>query len=147
MSSTTHEPQGGEVVPERIPVPTEPKSIAISLVVCATGWLVPGAAHLILGRWRRAILFALSILTMFLLGLAMEGRLYNITPEQPLHILAFFANVGVGIPYMAAERLGYGVGVLSSPSYDYGNTYLWVAGLLNYLIVLDAFDVARGRKP
>ena len=51
------------------------------------------------------------------------------------------------IPYMAAERLGYGVGVLSSPSYDYGNTYLWVAGLLNYLIVLDAFDVARGRKP
>jgi hypothetical protein len=84
---------------------------------------------------------------MFGLGLAMQGRLYDIRPEQPLHIFAFVANVGVGIPYLVAQRLGLGMGILTNPSYDYGSTYLWVSGLLNYLIVLDAFDIAQGRKP
>ena len=147
MSSTTHEPESGEPIPERPLVPSEPKGLAVSLVVCVLGWLVPGSAHLCLGRWGRAILLSGAVVVMFLMGLVMEGKLYDVTPEQPLHILAFLANVGVGIPYMLAQRLGYGIGVLSSPSYDYGNTYLWVAGLLNYLIVLDAFDIAQGRKP
>ncbi len=69
------------------------------------------------------------------------------TPEQPLHIFAFLANIGIGLPYVIAQRMGFGAGLLSSPTYDYGNTYLWVAGLLNYLIVLDGFDIAQGRKP
>ncbi len=84
---------------------------------------------------------------MFGLGLAMQGRLYDIAPEQPLHIFAFLANVGVGIPHLVAQQLGLGVRFLTTPSYDYGSTYLWVSGLLNYLIVLDAFDIAQGRKP
>ena len=124
-----------------------PKSLAVTLGICAAGWLVPGTAHLFLGRWVRAAVFTISILTMFGLGLAMQGRLYDMRPEQPLHIFAFIANAGVGAPYILAERMGLGLGVLSNPSYDYGNTYLWVSGLLNYLIVLDAFDIARGRKP
>ena len=77
----------------------------------------------------------------------MSGRLYDMTPEQPLHIFAFVANVGIGLPYILAQRLGLGGGILASPSYDYGTTFLWVSGLLNYLIILDAFDIARGRKP
>ena len=89
----------------------------------------------------------LAVMLMFVLGVAMQGKLYNPTPEQPLHIFAFIANMGVGIPYIIAQQLGFGAGVISSPSYDFGNTYLWVSGLLNYLIVLDVFDVARGRKP
>jgi hypothetical protein len=32
-------------------------------------------------------------------------------------------------------------------TYEYGNTFLIVAGLLNLLVVLDAFDRARGRRP
>ena len=91
--------------------------------------------------------FTLSVLTLFGMGLAMQGRLYDFTPEQPLHIFAFVANLGVGIPYLVAQQLGLGVGFLTNPSYDYGNTYLWVSGLLNYLIVLDAFDIGQGRKP
>ena len=100
-----------------------------------------------LGRWVRGLLFAAAILTMFGLGIAMQGRLYDMSPEQPLHVFAFVADVGAGIPYMVAQRMGYGIGVLSNPSYDYGSSFLWVAGLLNYLVVLDAFDIARGRKP
>ena len=31
-------------------------------------------------------------------------------------------------------------------TYEYGNTFLIVAGLLNALVVIDAFDIAMGRK-
>ncbi len=143
------EPQQPEPAPETKapPKPGKPLNMAATLGICATGWFFPGASHLFLGRWGRAIAFTVSVLAMFALGLAMQGRLYDIAPEQPLHIFAFVANVGVGIPYVIAQQLGLGVGFLPNPSYDYGSTYLWVSGLLNYLIVLDAFDIAQGRKP
>ncbi len=31
-------------------------------------------------------------------------------------------------------------------TYEYGNAFLIVAGLLNMLVVLDAWDIAVGRK-
>ena len=132
----------------------EPMGMPIALAVCAGGWLLPGLSHVVLGRWRRGLTFTVCILTMFVLGIAMQGRLYTAAPDPTLpafglllHWLALVADAGVGIPYFVAERMGYGDGVLSSPNYDYGSAYLWVAGLLNYLIVLDAFDISQGRKP
>ena len=122
-------------------------NLAPTLAICASGWLLPGIGHIVLRRWARGTLFMLAVMVMFALGVAMQGKLYDPTPEQPLHIFAFIANLGVGMPYIVAQRLGYGAGLISAPSYDYGSTYLWVSGLLNYIIVLDVFDVARGRKP
>ena len=84
---------------------------------------------------------------MFVFGLGMHGKLYDLEFDEPLHVFAFIANIGIGIPYWIAERLNLGIGTMTWPSYDYGTTYLWVCGLLNYLIVLDAFDIAQGRKP
>jgi hypothetical protein len=52
----------------------------------------------------------------------------------------------VGLPYLAATLLGLGAGVVTAASYEYGNTFLIVAGLLNMLVVLDAYDIALGRK-
>ena len=144
MSDEPHEP---DTTPASTPPPPKPIALPVTLAVCAAGWLAPGLAHIALGRWVRGLILAFAILTMFGMGIAMHGRLYDLSPEQPLQVFAFLANVGAGLPYMLAQRLGYGVGQLSSPNYDYGNTYLWVSGLLNYLIVLDAFDIAQGRKP
>jgi hypothetical protein len=67
--------------------------------------------------------------------------------EKPFHVLGLFANAGAGLPYVYAIQTGQGAGVLTSQTYDYGWVYLVVAGLLNYLIVLDAFDIAKARKP
>jgi len=128
------------------PMRREPMGTTGAVAICTAGWLVPGLAHILLRRWARGVVFAVAILAMFWLGLEMEGRLYGAIPEQPLHTFAFIANAGTGLAYVLARVLGYGVGVLSSPNYDYGSTYLWVAGLLNYLVMLDAFDIARGRK-
>jgi hypothetical protein len=124
-----------------------PMNIAVTLAICLGGWLVPGLAHVLIGRWIRGIIFAACVLLMFALGLGMHGKLYDLEFDQPLHLFAFIANIGAGAPYWIAARMGLGIGTMTWPSYDYGTTYLWVCGLLNYLIVLDAFDIAQGRKP
>lgn len=122
-------------------------NMAATLAICSGGWLIPGLAHILIGRWIRGIIFAVCVLAMFALGLAMHGKLYNMEFTEPLQFFAFLANIGTGIPYWVAARLGLGIGTMTWPSYDYGTTYLWVCGLLNYLVVLDAFDIAQGRKP
>jgi hypothetical protein len=122
-------------------------NMASTLAICSGGWLIPGLAHVLIGRWIRGVIFAACVLLMFMFGLAMHGKLYDLEFDEPLHVFAFIANIGTGIPYWIAERLNLGVGTMTWPSYDYGTTYLWVCGLLNYLIVLDAFDIAQGRKP
>jgi hypothetical protein len=60
--------------------------------------------------------------------------------------LAAVADVGVGLPWLAARLAGAGTGTVTAVTYEYGNCFLIVAGLLNFLVILDAFDVARGRK-
>jgi hypothetical protein len=122
-------------------------NMGATLAICAGGLLVPGLAHVLIGRWIRGLIFATCVLAMFGLGIAMRGKLYDLQVNEPLQLFAFIANIGAGIPYWLATHFGLGVGTLTWPSYDYGTTYLWVCGLLNYLIVLDAFDIAQGRKP
>jgi hypothetical protein len=129
------------------PVQLKPMNMAATIAICSGGWLVPGLAHVLIGRWVRGLIFATCVLLMFAFGLAMHGKLYDLEFDEPLHVFAFIANIGTGIPYWIAERLSLGIGTMTWPSYDYGTTYLWVCGLLNYLIVLDAFDIAQGRKP
>ena len=66
--------------------------------------------------------------------------------SQPLVALEAFADLGIGVPYFIARALGSGVGRVIAVTYEYGNVFTIVAGLLNMLVVLDAFDVAQGRK-
>ncbi len=122
-------------------------NLVAAMAICALGWLIPGLSHVLLGRWIRGLMFAVCVVAMFALGLAMHGRLFDLIVEEPLQIFAFIANIGVGLPYFVAENKNMGAGAMNVVTYDYGTTYLWVAGLLNYLIVLDAFDIAKGRKP
>src|SRR5207253_1177801 len=128
-------------------VESKPVNLAATLAICSGGLLIPGLAHVLIGRRIRGLIFAACVLLMFVLGLAMHGKLYDLEFDEPLHVFAFIANIGTGIPYWIAEKLGFGIGTMTWPSYDYGTTYLWVCGLLNFLIILDAFDIAQGRKP
>jgi hypothetical protein len=83
---------------------------------------------------------------MFVFGLLLEGRIFPIELSQPLVALAALADMGVGVPYAIARALGYGAGNVIAVTYEYGNTFLIVAGLLNTLVVIDAFDISMGRK-
>ena len=115
------------------------------VLVCAAAWILPGAGHLWLGR-RKGLIFLIVLPAMFALGLALHGRIFPVEISQPLVALAAIANMGVGLPYMVARGLGYGAGDVIAVTYEYGNTFLIVSGLLNALVVIDAFDISMGRK-
>ena len=115
-------------------------------LMCAAAWAVPGAGHLWLGRAQKGLIFLIALPLMFATGLWLEGRLFPFELAQPLVALAAFANIGMGVPYFVAKVAGLGAGRVIAESFEYGNAFLIVAGLLNMLVVLDAFDVAEGRK-
>jgi hypothetical protein len=115
------------------------------VLVCAAGLLVPGLGHLWLGR-RKGLIFLGVLPVMFALGLFLEGRIFPVEISQPLVALAAIANMGIGLPYVIARVMGYGAGNVIAVTYEYGNTFLIVAGLLNTLVVIDAFDISKGRK-
>jgi hypothetical protein len=110
-------------------------------------WLVPGLGHYYLGRRKTAIAFALIVAATFLLGLSFQGRLYTVEEGQPLTILATFAVYGAGLLNIAARAISENpAGTILSPTYEYGCAYLLTAGLMNLLLVLDAHDLATGKK-
>ncbi len=116
------------------------------LAVSALAWAVPGAGHLLLGRRQKGLVFLLALPTMFGLGLALSGRLFPLGIGEPLVMLAALATRGMGVAALAAAWAGAGPGVVTAASYEYGNAFLIVSGLLNLLVALDAYDVALGRK-
>lgn len=123
------------------------RSPARAFVACLLAWLIPGAGHLYLGRRGKGLVFLLCLLAMFGLGVAMEARLQSYAGlEDPLGMLRSAAQTALGLPWLAARLLGLGAGQVTAPSYEYGSTFTEVAGLLNVLVILDAFDTATGRK-
>jgi hypothetical protein len=116
------------------------------VLVCLAAWLVPGAGHLWFGRRQKGVVFLLALPLMFLTGIWLQGRMFPFEVSEPLVALAAVANLGTGLPWFLARALEVGGGVVTAATYEYGNTFMIVAGLLNFLVVLDAFDIGMGRK-
>jgi hypothetical protein len=119
----------------------------ISVVAPAVGWLIPGAGHLIQKRWIRGLLLMASVVTMFVLGLLMEGRVYRPNSGDVLDILGFVGDIGAGGLYIVTRAMDWGQGAISHATADYGTKYIIVAGLLNLISVADAYHIAIGKKP
>jgi hypothetical protein len=123
--------------------------------VAALAWFIPGAGHLILRRWVRAALMGGSVWLCFFLGMRMGGHMFNLSTGQGssalLQVPPMIANLGSGALYVVCWLLDIGFAddlvQAARATYEYGNTFLLIAGLLNYLNILDAFDIAAGRKP
>jgi hypothetical protein len=118
----------------------------MSVVAPVLGWLIPGAGHLIQKRWIRGVLLLVSIFSMFLLGLAMQGRVYKPNGGDILDILGFIGDVGAGGLYIVARIAGWGEGAIAHATADYGTKFIIVAGLLNFIAVADAYHIAIGKK-
>ena len=117
-----------------------------ALAAAALGWVVPGGGHLWLARRQKGLVFLLAIPMMFAIGLGFGGRLFPFDSGQPLVLLAAFADIGNGLPYLIARAAGLGEGRVIADTFEYGNTFIIVSGLLNMLVALDAYDVALGRR-
>jgi hypothetical protein len=116
-------------------------------------WFVPGLGHLLLKKWWRAALMGGAAWVCFFVGMAMGGHLFDLNAEGSstlLQVPPMIANLGAGILYIVSWLLDFGFrddpAQAARATYEYGNTFLLIAGLLNYLTMLDAFDIAAGRK-
>lgn len=108
--------------------------------------LVPGAGHASHGQTRKAAIFFVVLMVMFAVGLMFGGRLFPFQMSDPLVFLAAIAEWAMVIPRFLSTAAGLGAGRVVADTYEYGNSFLITAGLLNLLVVLDARDLAAGRK-
>jgi hypothetical protein len=115
-------------------------------VVGVMAWVAPGLGHLWLGRRQKGLIFLVALVGMFAFGLWLKGRIFPFQITEPLVALMAFADLGMGLPYLIARTLDVARGEVVAITYDYGNAFIIVAGLLNLLVVIDGYDIALGRK-
>jgi TM2 domain-containing membrane protein YozV len=138
-------------------------------LACVLAWVLPGAGHLYLGKRVKAVIFFAVVTVTFLLGLAMDGRVYLAASDQPLSYLATAANMGLGPLDLLGRKASYDRIIYTFPSeldrafhaeilektrrrilaatHEYGTTFILTASLMNLLLILDAYDIGIGRKP
>jgi hypothetical protein len=109
------------------------------------GWLVPGGGHFLQGKWVRGTLLAVSIIAMFALGLAMQGKLYT-SVQDILDMLGVAGDLGSGLLYAVSRVAGWGAQPIQTTVADYGTKFIVVAGLLNIIAAVDAHNLRTGRK-
>jgi hypothetical protein len=114
------------------------------------GWLIPGAGHFLLKRPGRGALLAACVAAMFLLGLMMRGALFQPQTGDLLTTViywgGFIGNLLSGILYIFTRWLGYAQPDMAGDVHDYGTKFLVAAGLLNLLAMVDAFEIATGKR-
>ena len=108
------------------------------------GWLVPGAGHFLQGKWVRGTMLAVSVIAMFVLGLAMQGKLYT-SVQDILDMLGVAGDLGSGLLYVVSRVAGWGAQPIQTTVADYGTKFIVVAGLLNIIAAVDAHILRTGR--
>ncbi|HBL31151.1 MAG TPA: hypothetical protein DD490_30360 [Acidobacteria bacterium] len=115
-------------------------------LAAALAWVIPGLGHIYVKRWRRGLAFSALVLAAIGIGWFLQGNLYRLQSQQPLSVLATLGAMGMGAPYFILRYgLGY-MGDIASVGYEHGTAFLLTGGLMNLLLVLDAWDIALGKK-
>ena len=126
--------------------PTTTSVNTLSVIAPAIGWLIPGAGHFIQKKWIRGFLLMASIFILFILGLLMQGHVYKPNGGDILDILGFIGDLGAGGLYIVSLAKDLGQGAIAHASADYGTKFMFVAGLLNFISVADAYHISIGKK-
>lgn len=125
-------------------------SIGKWLPAVIVAWIIPGGGHFLLKRPGRGGLIAASVGAMFLLGLMMRGMLFSPQTGDLLttviYVGGFIGNLMSGLLYFVTVWLGYAQPDMAGHVHDYGTKFLVGAGLLNVLAMVDAFEIASGKK-
>jgi hypothetical protein len=120
-------------------------------VIGLLAWFLPGGGHIAQKRTKRGLLIGGSIWLMFLIGLFSGGAYYpgfSFQDGQLLYLLNVFASLGNGL----GAVIKFLVSIEPAPemaaraTFEYGGRFIEVAGLLNYLAIIDALDIYYGRK-
>jgi hypothetical protein len=109
-------------------------------------WMIPGMGHIIQKKYVKGVVFFTGIFLLLVSGVVMEGKFFDTSQLHPLMLLGFIGDFGNGLFYFAIKLLGLAKGNIEVVTYTYGTNYMACAGFLNYLIALNAVDIARGRR-
>jgi hypothetical protein len=114
------------------------------------GWLIPGGGHFLLKRPGRGILLMAAVVLMFLFGLMMRGAMFQPQTGDILTTIiycgGFVGDLASGLLYLLSVWLGYAQPDVAGHVHDYGTKFLVAAGLLNILAMVDAYEIATGKK-
>jgi hypothetical protein len=130
--------------------PASGNAVGKWLPAVALAWIIPGGGHFLLKRPGRGGLIAASVAAMFLLGLMMRGALFQPQGGDLLTTViyygGFIGDLMSGLLYFVTVWLGYAQPDVAGHVHDYGTKFLVAAGLLNVLAMVDAFEIASGKK-
>jgi hypothetical protein len=91
-----------------------------------------------------------AVLVTFLLGLLMRGAFYTPQDGDTLTMViyygGFLSHLCTGPLYFLTAALGYDQPDVAGHVHDYGGKFLVGAGLLNILAMVDAWEIATGKK-
>jgi hypothetical protein len=132
--------------------PAHASPAAAPFFVGIAAWLLPGLGHLLLKRWARGILFFAIVAALALTGYRLRGIVFSIYPPvdpriDPLAFLGGIGDAGSGVFYFLSRMLEPLGSDVSRAAGDYGTRFLAAAGVANFLCVVDACEIALGRKP
>jgi hypothetical protein len=127
-------------------------------------WLVPGLGHIYQGRRAKGVLFMVCILSTFFYGLYLsDGKAVYASWTDGDKRLYYLCQIGAGLPALPALVQNYLVrngkapllgGIMAPPAtpaelsdwylklntyFDLGTVYTTIAGLLNVLVIYDAW--------
>ena len=131
----------GKTAEEVSPLPS-----TMSVLAPAVGWLIPGAGHIIQKRYIRGALLMASIISMYMIGIAMRGHVYSPNGGDLLDMLSFLGDACAGGLYIISRALDWNPGLITQATADYGSKFIVVAGLLNFISAVDAYHIAIGKK-
>jgi hypothetical protein len=121
-------------------------SLLMGIVACLAGWLVPGLGHLLLRRWTKAAVYFLCVAGLACAGLLMRGGVFAAGAEDMFDRLGFFADIGTGVFYFLAHNIQTAGPDVAHASGDYGTRLFATAGMLNFLTMLEAYEIGCGRR-
>lgn len=106
-------------------------------------WVVPGAGHWMLGMRRKAVIYFVVVLSLFLIGAAL-GRFTIVSFKH--HPYSFLLHLCTGAPSLVMTLITNGMENAYNPTRwgDVGLTMTWIAGALNVLLIADVLDRANG---
>jgi hypothetical protein len=121
------------------------------VIIGIISWLFPGAGHLVQGKITRGVIISAVIWLMFIIAVISGGAHYPgfaFKDGALLYLLNIFAKFGNGIGAIVSMVMAGTPSpqVAALATFEYGGRFLEVAGLLNYLAIMDAVDIAVGRK-
>ena len=122
------------------------EAYAYAVFIALAGWAVPGLGHLLVRRWGRAIVFFLAVGGLAVAGYWMRGEIFAPRSQEPFGTLGFIADAASGIFYFLAHVFESAGPDLSQAAGNYGSRFIAAAGLVNLVAILDACEIAAGRR-